>query len=96
MKDLGDARQILGMQITCNQNSKNLWLSQQKYIKRFNMREAKPVSYPLGGHFKLSKKSCLTSNEEKKKMERIPCALAVGSLMYVMVCMGLYIAHVGL
>jgi len=32
MKDLGPARQILGMQIVCYREDKKLWLSQEKYI----------------------------------------------------------------
>jgi hypothetical protein len=62
MKDLGPARQILGMHVLRDRKAKKLWLSQEKYVKRvlerFNMKHTKPVSTPLGGQFKLSKKSC--------------------------------------
>ena len=51
MKELGQARHILGMRIERNRKSKTLWLSQSDYIhkvlKRFNMDNAKPVSTPL-------------------------------------------------
>ena len=71
MKDLGAARQILGMQILRDKKTKKLWLSQEKYIERvlerFNMKHAKPVSTPLGSHFKLRKKSCSSSKKEKKR-----------------------------
>jgi hypothetical protein len=90
MKDLGPAKQILGMEITRDRKNKKLWLSQEKYVERvlerFNMEGAKPVSSPLGNHFKLSKRSCPTTQEEKDKMAKIPYASAVGSLMYAMVC----------
>ena len=47
MKDLGLARQILGMHIIRNRSKKQLWLSQERYVtkvlQRFNMSEAKPV-----------------------------------------------------
>ena len=60
MKDLGPARQILGMQIHRDRNAKKLWLSQEKYVElvlvRFNMKDAKPDSMPLASHFKLSKR----------------------------------------
>ena len=60
MKDLGHAKQILGMTITRHRDSKKLYLSQEKYIKkvlqRFNMDGAKPVASPLAPHFKLSTK----------------------------------------
>jgi len=48
MKDLGPARQILGMKISRDRKNGRLWLSQESYIEkvldRFNMSNAKPVS----------------------------------------------------
>jgi hypothetical protein len=97
MKDLGPARQILGMQILCDGKAKKLWLSQEKYVERvlerFNMKHAKLVSTPLGGHFKLGKKSCPSLNKEKENMASIPYSSTVGSLMYAMVCTRPDIAH---
>ena len=58
MKDLGVAKQILGMRIIRDRSNGTLKLSQSKYVKkvlsRFNMNEAKLVSTPLASHFKLS------------------------------------------
>jgi hypothetical protein len=97
MKDLGPAKQILGMQIVRDRKTKKLWLSQERYVERvlerFNMKEAKPVSTPLASHFKLSKKSCPSTVEEREKMAGIPYSSAVGSLMYAMVCTRPDIAH---
>ena len=54
MKDLGAAKQILGMRMIRDKANGTLKLSQSKYVKkvlnRFNMSEAKPVSTPLGSH----------------------------------------------
>ena len=90
VKDLGPARQILGMEITRDRRAKKLWLSQEKYVKRilerFNMKYAKLVNTPLASHFKLCKKSCLSSTKEKENMVSVPYSSTVGSLMYVMVC----------
>lgn len=59
MKDLGAAKQILGMRIIRDKANGTLKLSQAEYVKRilsrFTMNEDKPVSTPLGSHFKLSK-----------------------------------------
>ena len=59
MKDLGAAKQILGMRIIRDKANGILKLLQLEHMKkvlsRFNMNEAKPVSTPLGSHFKLSK-----------------------------------------
>ena len=67
-------------------------MSQEKYVERilerFNIKHAKPVSTPLGGHFKLSKKSCSSSVKEKENMASVPYFSAVRSLMQ-----GKYIVH---
>ena len=61
MKDLGAAKQILGMRIIRDKANNTLKLSQSGYVKkvlrRFNMNEAKTVSTTLSSHFKLSKDS---------------------------------------
>ena len=58
MKDLGEAKQILGMKITRDKQNHLLRLSQEDYIdkvlKRFNMKDAKSVTTPLAKHFKLT------------------------------------------
>ena len=68
MKDMGAAKQILGIRIMCDRKEKKLWLSQEHYIKRvlqrFQMENAKVVSTPLATHFKLSSKH--PSNEAEK------------------------------
>jgi len=90
MKDLGPAKQILGIRIHRERDAKKLYLSQEKYIEkvlqRFNMDNAKAVSSPLATHFKLNTEQCPSTDAEKKDMERVPYASAVGSLMYAMVC----------
>ena len=90
MKDLGAAKQILGMRIKRDTNSRTLLLSQDKYINkvlsRFNMQNGKVVSTPLGVHFRLSKEQSPKTEEECAYMEKVPYASAIGSLMYVMVC----------
>nr|GMD85028.1 Retrovirus-related Pol polyprotein from transposon TNT 1-94 [Ipomoea batatas] len=62
MKDLGAAKKILGMEIHRDRQAGKLYLSQKKYVEkvldRFNMSNCKPVSTPLGAHFKLSSDSC--------------------------------------
>ena len=51
MKDLGAAKQILGMRVTRDRKNCKLTLSQSEYIekvlKRFNMQNAKLVTIPL-------------------------------------------------
>ena len=57
MKDLGSAKEILGMQITGDRRPKKIWLSQDRYVEkvleRLGMKDAKLVGSPLANHFRL-------------------------------------------
>ena len=98
MKNLVVAKQILGMRIVKDKTNDTLKLSQLEYVKkilsRFNMNEAKPMSTPLGNHFKLSKEQSPKTEKERDHMSKVPYALAISSLMYVMVFTRPNIAHV--
>src|SRR5438270_12344392 len=78
------------MEITRDRSADGLWLSQENYVlkvlERFDMTEARPVTTPLAGHFRLSSEQCPRSPGEEDEMSRVPYASAVGSLMYAMVC----------
>ena len=72
-------------------------LSQEEYIKKvlrlFNIVDAKPINVPLRGHFKLLKAHELKTKDEKALLSKVSYALAMGSLMYTIVCMRSYIAQ---
>ena len=57
------------------------------------MNEAELMSTPLGNHFRLSKEQSPKTKEERDHMSEVPCASAIGSLMYAMVCTRPDIAH---
>ena len=57
------------------------------------MKNSKPVSTPLVGHFKLSKRLYPFAEKEKGEMSIIPYSSTIGSLIYVMVCTHLDISH---
>ena len=65
----------------------------KKVLSRFNTNEVKPMSTPLGSHFKLSKEQSPKTKEERDHMSKVPYASAIGSLMYAMVCTRPDIAH---
>ena len=89
MKDLGEAKFCLGMEITRNRREKKLWLTQEGYMnkimERFGMLECKPVATPM-----VEPKSPYERLEEisvqDEKAEGVPYREAVGSLMYLMIC----------
>ena len=91
MKDLGEAKKILGMEICRDRAHGRVSLSQKQYLKKvlqqFGMNEqTKPVSTPLASHFKLSAQLSPSTNTEREYMLQVPYSNAVGSLMYAMVC----------
>lgn len=93
MKDLGNARRILGMDITREMKQRTLHLSQYHYVNivlsRFFMHQSSEVSTP----FKLSLDQCPKDAKEEADMEKIPYANVVGSLMYSMVYCRPDLAH---
>lgn len=89
MKDLGDAKKILGMEIERDRSDGYLWISQESYLRRvlsnFKMDQCKPVATPMGAHFKLKTPSDKEYQEEVESMRNISYQSAVGSIMYAMI-----------
>jgi hypothetical protein len=97
MKDLGAAKQILGMEIHRVRKNGKLWLSQQKYVEKIlmiiGMNKVKPVQIHLASHFNISSVLCFSNDEENGYMSRVPYANAMEILMYVMVSTRPDISH---
>ncbi|KAE8678648.1 hypothetical protein F3Y22_tig00111402pilonHSYRG00027 [Hibiscus syriacus] len=91
MKDLGEAKKILGMEISRDKKLGMLCLSQKEYLrkvlKRFGINEmSKLVSTPLTPHFKIGASISPKDDAEREYKSKVPYASVVGSLMYAMVC----------
>lgn len=90
MKDLGNAKRILGMEIERDMSNSILFLHQSSYVskalKKFGMYDCKPVTLPLTNHFVLSKDQAPCNEKEIEYMSRIPYFNVIGSIMYMMVC----------
>ena len=76
-------------------------LSQNSYIekvlKRFSMQEYKPGDTHMAKGDKFSLNQCPKNDFKVKEMQRIPYALAVGTLMYAQVCkLGRYLSNSGM
>jgi hypothetical protein len=90
MKDLGEASYILRIKLFRDRKKRLLGLSQVNYIDkilaRFSMQDSKKGFSPFRHGVRLSKKMCSKTQEEREKMRNCPYALAIGSLMYAMLC----------
>ena len=90
MKDLGEASYVLGIEIHRDRDRGVLGLSQKAYIekmlKRYNMHNCSTQSVPVQKGDKLDESQCPKNEFEKKRMENIPYASVLGSLMYAQVC----------
>ncbi|GJY12245.1 retrotransposon protein, putative, ty1-copia subclass [Tanacetum coccineum] len=89
MKELGEAKKILGMEIVRDRSREILSVSQSGYISKilndFRIDNGKSVKMSLGGHFKLSLKDCSVRDYDVERMSKVLYANAVGSLIYLMV-----------
>ena len=91
MKDLGEAKKGLGVEIERDRKSGKVSLTQKEYLKKvlqkFNIKDdTKSVSTPLAPHFKLKSIMSPITVEEREYMTHVPYDSAVYSLMYAIVC----------
>ncbi|GJT28551.1 retrotransposon protein, putative, ty1-copia subclass [Tanacetum coccineum] len=86
MKDLGEAAYILGIKIYRDRSKRLIGLCQSAYIekilKRFYIENSKRGSIPMQEKIKLSKSQGASTPAEVTRMQNVPYALAVGSIMY--------------
>ena len=99
MKDLGEAKKILGIEIYKDRPRGKVSLSQKQYLKKvlqqFGITEqTKPLSTLLAYHFMLSAQLSPLTDAEREYMLQVPHSNAIGSLMYAMVCTRPDISHV--
>ena len=94
MKDLGEARFLLEIEIRRQENG-DVFLVQEKYardvLSRFNMEGCKSVSTPLEPGSHLDSTQQPTTEFEVEQMANIPYRSAIGSLMYLLTCTRPYI-----
>ena len=97
MKDLGDAKKILGMEIIRDREVGTLTISQEgyllKFLRDFGMDQAKSVNTPMRIHFKLRPATDEEVQKQSEVMRTVPYQSAVGSLIYSMIGTRPYVAH---
>ena len=91
MNDLGDASNVLGIEILRDRSRCIQGLSQRNYIEkvlnRYDMQNSKPWDTPVTKGDKFSLKQCPQSDLEKNAMKEFSYASVVGSIIYAQVCM---------
>ena len=87
MKDLGEVNQLLGCEITRNNFTGYITMSQRKYIReilqRFLDDYLKRASTPSDLNKTLSKSMCPANMEEVQQMKNIPYREAIGCLLWL-------------
>ncbi|GJW78357.1 hypothetical protein Tco_0140039 [Tanacetum coccineum] len=90
MKDPREAAYILGIKIYRDRLRRLIGLCQSAYIekilKRFYMENFKRGSIPMQDKLKLCKSQGASTHAEVKRMQNVPYASAVGSIMYAVRC----------
>lgn len=88
MKDLGPAKNCVGIRIT--QTDEYIALDQTRYIneilERFNMQNSKPVATPSDNNVKLSTDLGSYDKVSEDELKKIPYQAAVGCLLYLTQC----------
>ena len=88
IKDLGEMRLLLGIQINYDFEARLLQLSQTRYIieslSHYHVPNSKRHHTPLSSGVKLTKDDCPTQPEEVMAMKQYPYQSLIGTLMYAM------------
>nr|GEY12572.1 hypothetical protein [Tanacetum cinerariifolium] len=96
MKYLGEAAYIFGIKIYKDRSRRLIGLCQSAYIKKilkqYCMENSKRESIPMQEKLKLSKSQGASTPAELKRMQNVPYASAVRSIMYAVRCTRLDVA----
>nr|GEV62029.1 hypothetical protein [Tanacetum cinerariifolium] len=86
----GDAAYILGIKIYRDRSKRLIGLCQSAYIEKilkiYYMENSKHRTTPMQEKLKLSKSQGASTPAEKQRMQNIPYASAIGSIMYDVKC----------
>ncbi|CEG45015.1 retrotransposon ty1-copia subclass [Plasmopara halstedii] len=98
MKELGEAKIILGMEIDHQRSAILLTIKQTRYIddvvERFTQQDAKAVENPCESGLKLSKFQSPITDAGRNKMWKKPYRSLIGCLLYITTCTRPDVAYV--
>ena len=85
VKDLGEVKFLLGIEVTCDRKSGSLdllqWVYVDQLLKQFSLQGVKPASTPLSSGIHLMQDDCPTTKEEKRDMTNVPYVSLIRALM---------------
>lgn len=83
MKNMGEAKVILGIEISRDRENRRLFINQSEYtqnvLERFGMTNSNPVATPMDRSYNES------VAQESEPAHNVPYMQAIGSLMYLMI-----------
>jgi hypothetical protein len=86
IKDLGELKWLLGIEVERDRDARTISFSQRAYITkiiaRFGLQDAKPLTTPLDPHQHLSISQSPSTPRQFEDMRNVPYREAIGSLMY--------------
>lgn len=86
MKDLGEAKSILGIVIERNTDFGTISINQRRYIEdmltKFGLDNCKTVNTPMDINQKISSEMSPSTDSEKEEMKNIPYRECIGSLLF--------------
>ena len=89
MKNIGEPRLIVGLNVIRDRSAGTITLTQEKYVNellvKFRMENAKPMSTSADYSTVLTKDMCPKTEKERQLMANYPYRELVGSLMYLSV-----------
>ena len=89
IKDLGEIRTILGIEINCDRSKHTISLSHHQYIiniaKEYNQNNCKPIYMPMEMGTRLSQADSPRTSEEISAMRSIPYQNLIGTLNHAAV-----------
>jgi Reverse transcriptase (RNA-dependent DNA polymerase) len=89
IKDLGDLRSMIGLEISRDRAERSLTIKQTKYIEKvlnnFNFTHCKPIYTPAAKDITLTKDMAPTTTAQQHHMQNIPYREIIGSTLYAAV-----------
>jgi hypothetical protein len=87
LKNLGRAKEILGLEIMQDIKAGTASITQRRYIedlaRQYGVYDLPPLSLPLSPRERFSKAQCPSTEEEKTHMKTFPYLALVGALLFI-------------